>query len=365
MKRVIALGAALLLSACGNPRAIGTGADTTTSSARTATSARSQPIAATSLPAYFACADAGACPPQAGLAAAFDPIREEIVTFGGWDYPDGQIQVRDSTWRFKGGEWLQLHPAHVPPPRDTAVLVFDPARSVVVMYGGRDVPASATAGTGGDVGQITFAADTWTWDGSDWTEQHPAHHPVLFVPFGTYDYERNEVVLLGISSGGMDTWTFNGADWTQHAAAQGKLVPPRLQGWLSFDPVSKTVATFGGFSQGADVTALWEWNGQQWTRTVAAGPAVHLRMASNMAPDLDEPAMLLYDSDGGGAQSSTWRWNGRAFQQVQPSHEPGLPALGLAADPPRHRLLLFGRTWPGRQFQVWSWSGNDWRLVTV
>lgn len=366
MRQVIAFGVALLVTACGyqqTSRSVAASASPSGIASLTSTPWPSQPITSPSSSAYFACANAGACPPASGIAAAFDPIREDIVTFGGLDYPNGHIQVRDSTWTFKGGAWLQLHPAHIPPARDTAVLVFDAARKVVVMYGGRDVPSAAAAGTGGDAGTITFAADTWTWDGSDWTQQHPAHHPVLFVPFATYDYARSEVVLLGFRPTGMETWTFNGVDWMQHPAVQGRPDPPRVQGWLSFDAASKTVVTFGGFNQaGADLTAVWVWDRQTWKPTPAAMPAVH-HLGSIMAPDFDGGSMLLYDSDGAGAGASTWRWDGRSFLELQASHQPQVPALSLTADPPRHRLLLFGWTWPDRQFQVWSWSGGDWSLV--
>ena len=233
------------------------------------------------------------------------------------------------------------------------------------MYGGRDVPPSATAGTGGDASKTTFAADTWTWDGSDWTEQHPAHRPVLFVPSAAYDYGRSEVVLLGAGPNAMETWTYNGVDWTAHPAAQGKPDPIRVQGRLSFDPTSKTIVTFGGLNQSAaDLSVVWQWDGQTWSQTPVTGPPAH-RAVSNMAPVLDRSIMLLYDSDGSGAQAGTWLWDGRAFLQVQPSHQPALPALACAADPPRERVLLFGWTWPDMVFQVWSWSGGDWSLVVI
>jgi hypothetical protein len=366
MRWAFAFGLALLVAACGYPHASGS---VTASNAPLSTASPTEFPTSTPLPplptpssspsGYFACANSGACPPAAGIAAAFDPIREVIVTFGGWDYPNNHIQVRDSTWIFKSGTWLLLHPAHVPPSRDTAVLVFDAARGVLVMYGGRDVPAAATAGTGGE-GKIPYAADTWTWNGSDWTEQHPTHHPVLFVPYATYDYARSEVVLMGFGPSGMETWTYDGADWTPHPAAQGKPDPPRIQGWLSFDPASRTVVTFGGFnSGGADLSAVWDWDGQTWRRTPAAMPPVY-RLGSIMAPDLDSGSMLLYDRQADGAASSTWRWDGHTFNRLQPPHQPQLPALKLDADPRRHRLVLYGWTWPNRQFQVWSWSGGDW-----
>jgi hypothetical protein len=349
MSRLVASGVALLLAACGYPHASGS-----------AISSGSPTRLASPSLLPIACANDGACPPGAGIGAAFDPIRDAIITFGGVDYPNNQRLIRDSTWTFKGGAWAQLHPAHVPPARDTAALVFDAARKVVVMYGGSDVPDSAAAGRGGDANTMTFAADTWTWDGSDWSQQRPAHHPVLLAPDITYDHARNEVLLLGFGQTGMETWTYDGSDWAQHQPAQAEPTPPRIQGWLSFDPASKTVVTFGGFNAGgADVTALWAWDGQTWRRTPAVMPPVY-RLGSIMAPELELGSMLLYDSERPDTPSSAWRWDGVTFQRLQPSHQPHLLALALAADVSRHRLLLFGWTWPDRQFQVWSWSGGDW-----
>jgi hypothetical protein len=369
MRCLVASSMALLLAACGYPRASGSATDSgspaplaSPSVFPSATPSPSFPTPSPNPAAYFACANAGACPPGAGIGATFDPVRNALITFGGVDYPNNHLLIRDSTWTFKGGAWTQLHPAHVPAARDTAPLVFDAARNVVVMYGGRDVPDNAAAGRAGE-GGITFAADTWTWDGSDWTQQYPAHHPVLFVPEMTYDYARNQILLLGFGQNGMETWTYDGSDWTQHPAS--KPDPPRVQGWLSFDPASKTVVTFGGHNDGgADVSAVWQWDGQTWRRTAAAMPPVY-QLGSIMAPDVNLGSMLLYDSDTGGAPSSTWRWDGRAFQRLQPSHQPQVLALGLSADLSRHRLLLFGWTWPDRQFQVWSWSGADWSQLLV
>ncbi|MFI5284006.1 MAG: hypothetical protein ACHQ0J_12895 [Candidatus Dormibacterales bacterium] len=368
MKFAGGLAVALLLAACGSPQAAGstatpgTTAATTPSSVasptRTAAPQPSQPSTTPSVPAYFACEDARTCPPLADIAMAFDPVRDEIVTFGG-SYHSGP--VTDETWRFRDGRWAQLHPAHVPPPRIDTVLVFDAAHGVVVMYGGSGVPASAAAGTGGDVGGITFAADTWTWDGSDWTEQHPAHRPVPFIPDGTYDYARNQIVLLGFDRQ-METWTYDGTDWTHRTNADGKPDPPRRQVWLSFDSASQTVVTFGGHNDGgADVSAVWEWDGQTWGETAAKSPPV--QYFGPMAPELDRAGMLIYNPLLI-LPTSTWRWNGTTFEQLQPGHAPALAVEWLQPDPPRHRLLLFGYS-PERQFQVWSWSGQDWTQITV
>ena len=57
--------------------------------------------------------------------------------------------------------------------------------------------------------------DTWTWDGSTWTRQHPAAHPPAFGGFMAYDAATGTVVLLSDQFGGGGTWTWDGSTWTQ------------------------------------------------------------------------------------------------------------------------------------------------------
>ncbi|GAC1470420.1 MAG: hypothetical protein NVS9B11_13430 [Candidatus Dormibacteraceae bacterium] len=303
--------------------------------------------------AYFHCKATGACPPLHS-SRVFDTVRQDFISFGGFAQSGSS---GDETWRFKNGKWLQLHPAHLPAPRNIPVLIFDQARGVAVMYGGRDVPQSAAEGMGGETG-FPFAADTWTWDGSDWTEQQPPHHPVLFVPTATYDFVRNQVVLLGFGPGGMETWTYDGNDWTRHEGANAKPHPPRAQTRMAFDAASKSVIAFGGFNpSGVDLSAVWQWDGHSWVQTAVTSP--FNRLSAECAPDQATASMLIYDNF---SQGSTWRWDGSAFRQLQPAHQPNLAGT-LSPDPLRHRVLLLG--WTGPEWQVWSWSGTDWTRTSV
>ena len=53
--------------------------------------------------------------------------------------------------------------------------------------------------------------DTWTWDGSSWTEQHPVRSPEPRCCFQmAYDAARGQVVL----SGGTDLYTYYTDTWT-------------------------------------------------------------------------------------------------------------------------------------------------------
>jgi hypothetical protein len=62
------------------------------------------------------------------------------------------------------GNWTRLSPAHSPPPEFTlAGMVYDAARHQVVLFGGKTNDA--------------ISAETWVWDGSDWTHKTPNTSP--------------------------------------------------------------------------------------------------------------------------------------------------------------------------------------------
>jgi hypothetical protein len=70
-------------------------------------------------------------------------------------------------------------------------MAYDDATGTVVLFGGE-----TAAGT--------YLNDTWTWDGTTWTEQFPAVRPSARVTAMTYDSLTQTVVLFG------------GADRTQY-----------------------------------------------------------------------------------------------------------------------------------------------------
>lgn len=107
--------------------------------------------------------------------------------------------------------WHQLTPATNPPMRAHCGMTYDTGRDRVVMFGG--------ATDGG----WTKLADTWEWDGSDWTRRFPAT-----VPNGrnnmqiAYDAGRHRTVMfgglayIGPSPGAVgDTWEWDGDNWLQ------------------------------------------------------------------------------------------------------------------------------------------------------
>jgi len=103
----------------------------------------------------FQVTSSSAAAPFFGVAPVTDTAEGDAV---GLDAADGTWVSTDPTTG-----WTQLTTADTPGPRSGFALAYDGGTGQVVLFGG-DAPGS-TSTAGGVVG------DTWTWDGTDWTEQ--------------------------------------------------------------------------------------------------------------------------------------------------------------------------------------------------
>ena len=104
--------------------------------------------------------------------------------------------------------WIHNSPQTSPPARQNVAMAYDALHGVTVIFGGI---ASDSNGN-----QINYS-DTWTWDGSIWTQLSPVHSPPASQSLMVYDSQRQEIVLVSTSQS--DTWLWDGSDWTDTGAA--------------------------------------------------------------------------------------------------------------------------------------------------
>ena len=137
-----------------------------------------------------------------------------------------------------------MHPATSATARGAAIAQLDPANHTVVMFSG--------------IAELN-AYDTWTWDGSNWTRQSPAHQPpARFYSSAAYEPSLRGVVIFGGGSGSgdlQDTWEWNGTDWKQLRPG----VPPRQresQG-MAYSQTLRRIVMFGGQVRGRVRDDTW------------------------------------------------------------------------------------------------------------
>jgi hypothetical protein len=227
--------------------------------------------------------------PKQGARMVYDAARRNIVMFGGFP---GQ----DETWIWDGVNWVQQHPNSSPPL--SFGIAYDVARRLVVL--------------------LTNLGGTWTWDGLDWTEQHPAiSPPARGLPMMAYDGGRREVVLFGgeNSCGEFclvfldDTWTWDGTVWTEQFPQRSP--PPEAGSGFAYDLARHEVVLFGGFGAHATFDHTASWAGGGWSRERPANRP-EARREAGMAYDAGRRQVVLFGgfSEFGVALGDTWTWDG-------------------------------------------------------
>jgi hypothetical protein len=260
------------------------------------------------------------------------------------------------------GSWSQVASTG-PSARNRAAMVYDEARGRVVLFGG-----------GGPNGQL---GDTWTWDGTTWTQLQPATSPSPRSAASlAYDRAHGRVVLFGgvtpVAGGGLkhygDTWSWDGVTWTQLQPATSP--PARQLGNMAWDPTGRQVVLYGGHN-GAPMGDTWTWDGSTWTQRISA-VAPSARAESSMATDDATSSVVLFGGfdAAGNEDGDTWSWQGTGWTQLSPYPAPS-PRSGMAMgyDASQSRLVLFGGgccSYPATTLSqdTWTWDGSRWTLAS-
>ena len=176
-------------------------------------------------------------PARNGAVMAYDPLGKRMILFGGYGGPRKSIFFYD-TWEYADGQWRQLNPTRHPPAREAAQMVYDAARGKMVLFGG-----------GHDAGSVIFA-DTWEWDGENWTMRAdlPVSPPARWAFLMAYDEGCQQVMLYSGLKGTVDmfvdTWAYDGETWEK--ARTEHQPPPRWDGGMVYDARNQRLVMFGG-----------------------------------------------------------------------------------------------------------------------
>ena len=296
-------------------------------------------------------------PARNSAASAFDPVRNRVVMFGGFE---GTTQFGD-TWTYDvtTQTWLKRQPVTQPSGKSAPSMCFQNARNKTLLFGG----FNAVTGQ---------QQETWEWDGLTWAQLTTTTTPParMFAPIA-YDTARSRAVMFGglsTTSNLGDTWEFDGTNWINRTPA-GVSPSARLGAMLTYDPIRNQTVLFGGTDATGATSETWVWNGSTWTqRTPTNSPPARVQGA--MAFDAGIGKVILF---GGGTTnwlsnySDTWQWDGTNWSLVPLRRADGLWNPGareghsMAYDPQAERVVVHGGSNAvGTQGDLWSWNGREW-----
>jgi M6 family metalloprotease-like protein len=177
--------------------------------------------------------------------AAYDPINNGILLFGGWNFDTSEAY--GDTWLYRPAThaWTLVAPSGAGPWPDWAArMTTDPSRGVVVLY---------------------QPGDTWEWNGATWAELPDAQTPELYYTDIAYDPASGAVLLFGAwgEQGPIrETWIFRDGRWAQ--ASPGNAPSARSSAELYTDPTTGHAMVFGGDDGSTAFGDLWRWTGNAW-----------------------------------------------------------------------------------------------------
>jgi hypothetical protein len=86
-------------------------------------------------------------------------------------HSDVMLTESGQTWVWTG-VWTRVHPGTTPPIVSDAASAYDAATGQVVIFGGAGTTSRETG----------LYDQTWTWDGSDWTQRGGTSGPSVIIP---------------------------------------------------------------------------------------------------------------------------------------------------------------------------------------
>lgn len=200
---------------------------------------------------------AGAPPARGRHTAAWNPLTNKLVVFGGNTRGTTPTLLND-TWEFDpaSGTWANVTPgAGNPTPRQFMAMAFDPATGGMLMFGGQTNDAAPNVNSN----------ETWLFLGGAWIPLSPANtppargqHSMMTRP------DFNDVLLCGGQDNGiatpeqirhLDVWTWNGSNWGMlsncdvltNPTGAGTTWPASVNGNQAvYDPLRKRVVMQGG-----------------------------------------------------------------------------------------------------------------------
>ncbi|HSY51506.1 MAG TPA: kelch repeat-containing protein [Thermoanaerobaculia bacterium] len=282
------------------------------------------------------------------------PIHRAVL-FGGSTAIDSGTKIayeRNDTWEWTGYRWLEVYPVHSPSNRAAHGMIFDSVRNRPVVFGGRQ----STINSNGTSSFVNLN-DTWSFDGTDWTQIQTADSPsVRELPGMVYDSARDRIVLFGgivqtytgptlrilNETPLKDTWEFDGTDWHQ-IQVDGPLVYKPI---LAYDPILKQTIMIGYNNPTDVVTVMYAYDpvGGTWNQLK---PALLPACANEGAMTFDgADSKILFT--GATCLSSintedTYEWDGSNWTKITLTSFAGrYYGEALTYDPDHQVVVLFG-----------------------
>ncbi|HXG57428.1 MAG TPA: kelch repeat-containing protein [Thermoanaerobaculia bacterium] len=293
----------------------------------------------------------------------YDPVTTHTILFGGATALDSGTRLSydlADTWIWNGDRWLQLFPATTPPGRSGHAMVYDAARSQIVMFGGKSGKE--------------YLNDTWVFRRGNWSKIETAAPPEgRTLAAAAYDAAAGRMVLFGgssVSADGKtttthaDTWEFDGAQWQRLAATGPTVLKPQIE----FDAARGQLIMLGASDKGETVMYAFDRAARAWNEVKPEARPACANEASLVYNAANQTILAIEGvCASSGFSGVTWEWNGQNWTKLETKTAgPRQGGAAMAYDAARQQVLVFGGTpvISNPTSTMWKFAEGDWATVT-
>lgn len=280
-------------------------------------------------------------------ALTFDSARSRAVLFGGLN---GSTEVNDTwEWDPAAEAWSQRFPATAPTPRQVMAFAYDASRERTVVWGG--------------FANNSFLAETWEWDGSNWSLVANGPMPGRCGAAMVYDSQRQKCILFGgqgISSFSNDIWEWDGSNWAQVVASTTSAPSPRFYHGMVYDARRGRVVVFGGSNGVSSFNDTWTWTPgtATWAQIASGGPSVRSQAGMIYDPSVDRVVLYGGEAPSTASLGDLWLLEGNGWTAASVSAPPARRRQAMVFLDGLGTSLMFGGQQSGGVI------GETWKLST-
>lgn len=268
-----------------------------------------------------------------GFQLGRDPIRGDLLLWGGYRSVNGMAVPNDQMWAYDGASWRQVAQPNAPMPRWSHALADDTASGRMLLFGGVNLQNG-----------LRYLADLWSWNGTAWSPVPFSGAPIApgaaVIRSQIFDRANGTLVVFPADDQ-RTTMTFDGLRWRTFACGGACPADPFYLVADAHLPVPFAIAANGTFL----------WTGTSWAQF--GGIIANLPMQGAAAWD-GQRVIVFGGLRNGVPSDETWSWQAGTWSRLNPVHAPP-PMAGhrLAAMPGRGVVLPTPNT-------TWWWDGVDW-----
>jgi hypothetical protein len=305
--------------------------------------------------------------PRLYASAIYDPINDRTLVFSGWDGGGTIFNDLNSLTLGASTQWTHLGPANPPAARVDAVAVFDPVRRQMVAFGGQ-VSGNDDLVMLALTGPLAWTPSTIPYLRPDGSFQSTA----ILDPFA------GRMVVFGGGHGlgppSNQAWQLPLAGYPAWATvpAAGAPPPARLGHTSILDPVRQRMIVFGGSTSLGLANDLWSLSltgATTWTPLAATGTPPPARTGHTAVYDPIGDRMIVFGGLGAsGPMNDLWSLSLSGTPTWSPLAASGTPPAARTYhsaiyDPLRGRVVLFGGSRTTDLFEHISDFNDTWVLT--